>query len=113
MIQLFRFSPSRLALSYIGLSVLVLALFAIPLWHAWSVNISTFKEYVHSEDVERMVNIFEGESTTTLAAAIDTQASNFQRDQTDVYVVPSILRIACTLPTLQAEFHESPGTYSL
>ena len=43
MIRFFRFSPSRLALAYVALSVLVLALFAIPLWYAWRVNISTFR----------------------------------------------------------------------
>ena len=48
MIELFRFSPSRVALSYVSLSVLVLALFAVPLWYAWSVNLSTFKEYVRA-----------------------------------------------------------------
>ena len=46
MTELFRFSPSRLALAYVALSVLVLALFAIPLWYAWSVNLSMFREYV-------------------------------------------------------------------
>jgi len=46
MIRFFRFSPSRLALAYVALSVLVLALFAIPLWYGWRVNISTFRAYV-------------------------------------------------------------------
>ncbi len=53
MIEPFRLSPSRLALSYVALSVLVLALFAVPLWYAWSVNLATFREYVHAEDVRR------------------------------------------------------------
>src|SRR5207247_1370670 len=46
MIEPFRFSPSRLALTYIALSALVLALFAVPLWYEWSVNLSTFRAYV-------------------------------------------------------------------
>ena len=46
MIRFFLFSPSRLALGYISLGVLMLALFAIPLWHAWGENISTFRAYV-------------------------------------------------------------------
>src|SRR5881628_1307059 len=108
MIQLFRFSPFRLALSYIGLSVLVLALFAIPLWYAWSVNISTFKEYVHAEDVERMVNIFEREGATALAAAIESQAANFPRDQIVVLADPSKLQVAGNLPTWPAEVPDLP-----
>jgi hypothetical protein len=35
-----------LALPYIALSVLVLALFALPLWSVWRVNRSTFRAYV-------------------------------------------------------------------
>jgi hypothetical protein len=46
MIKFFLFCPSRLALGYIALSVLALALFAIPLWYGWRVNISTFRAYV-------------------------------------------------------------------
>jgi hypothetical protein len=56
MIGLFRFSTSRLALAYIALSVLVLALFAIPLWYAWSVNISTFRTYVDANLVQEMAD---------------------------------------------------------
>ena len=66
MMRFFRFSPSRLALSYIVLSVLVLALFAIPLWYMWSVNISTFRAYVDGEHMQRMVDIFDREGPQAL-----------------------------------------------
>jgi hypothetical protein len=46
MSRFFRFSASRLALVYIAVGVLALALFAIPLWYGWRVNISTFRAYV-------------------------------------------------------------------
>ena len=58
MVKFFRFSPSRLALVYIALSVFVLALFAIPLWYAWRANISTFRAYVQGEDMQRLVDMF-------------------------------------------------------
>ena len=61
MIRFFRFSPSRLALAYIVLSLFVLALFAIPLWSAWRVNLSTFRAYVLGEDMQRLVDIFHRE----------------------------------------------------
>jgi hypothetical protein len=61
MIRLFPFSPSRLALAYIALSLFVLALFAIPLWYAWRVNIGTFRAYVQGEDIQRLVDIFDRE----------------------------------------------------
>ena len=71
MTRIFRFSPSRLAFAYVALSVLVLALFAIPLWYAWNVNISTFKVYVLGTEVQRMVDTFESEGAAGLAAAIN------------------------------------------
>ena len=80
MTELFRFSPSRLALAYVALSALALALFAIPLWYAWSVNIAMFREYVAADDVARMVKIFERDGAAGLAAAIDAQAPSFGRD---------------------------------
>ena len=58
MIRSFRFSPSRVALGYIALSVVALALFAIPLWYGWRVNIATFRSYVQGEDMQRLVDIF-------------------------------------------------------
>ena len=111
--KIFRFSPSRLAVAYIALSAIVLALFAIPLWYAWSVNISTFKEYVHAEDVQRMVDVFEREGAAGLAAAIDSRTASYPRDEIVVLADPSKLRVAGNLATWPAEVPESPGTYGL
>jgi hypothetical protein len=41
--RLLRFSSARLALAYFPLTGFVLALFAVPLWYAWRVNLSTFR----------------------------------------------------------------------
>ncbi len=62
----FRFSLSRLALVYIALSVLALALFAIPLWYAWRANISTFRAYVQGEELQRLADIFTGKARRRL-----------------------------------------------
>ena len=58
MISSFKFSPSKLALVYVALGVLSLALFAIPLGYSWRLNISTFREYVQGEEVQRLIQIF-------------------------------------------------------
>ncbi len=73
MIGLFRFSPSRLALVYVALSALVLGLFAIPLWYVWRVNYSTLRTYIDAEDVRTIVDTFEREGPTGLAAAIEAR----------------------------------------
>src|SRR5712664_995541 len=73
MIGLFRFSPSRLALVYVALSALVLGLFAIPLWYVWRVNYSTLRTYIDAEDVRTMMDTFEREGPTGLAAVIEAR----------------------------------------
>ena len=113
MIRLFGLSPSRLALSYIALSVAVLALFAIPLWYAWSVNLSTFKEYVHADDVLRMTQILEQQGATGLAAAIESQVASGPRDKIIVLADPFKSRLAGNLSAWPAEVPDAPGTYGL
>jgi len=98
MTQFFGLSPSRLALSYVALSVLVLALFAIPLWYAWSVNIATFKEYVHAEDIQRMVGVLEREGAGKLGELIESEAPSYPSDQILVLADPSKSRAAGNLP---------------
>src|SRR6185436_8130363 len=113
MTRLFRFSPSRLALAYIALSVLVLALFAVPLWYAWTINISTFKAYVEAEEVQKLVEVFDREGATGLAAAIESQAGRLPRGEIIVLADASKARIAGNLPVWPAAIPESPGTYGL
>ena len=113
MIEIFRFSPSRLAFSYVALSVLVLALFAIPLWYAWSVNLSTFKEYVHGEDVQSMAEAFEREGAAGLATAIESRTTSYPSDAIVVLADASKARMAGNLPLWPAEVPDLPGTYGL
>ena len=113
MIRIFRFSPSRLAFAYVVLSVLVLALFAIPLWYAWNVNISTFKVYVLGTEVQRMVDTFESEGATGLAAAINSQVAGLPDDEVMILADASKAKLAGNLPTWPIEVPGSPGTYGL
>jgi PAS domain S-box-containing protein len=113
MIKFFRFSPSRLALVYIALSVFVLALFAIPLWYAWRANISTFRAYVQGEDTQRLVDIFHREGPKGLATAIESLARSLPSDEIMVFADASKLRLAGNLPAWPAEVPDAPGTYGL
>ena len=113
MIRFFRFSPSRLALAYVALSVLVLALFAIPLWYAWRANISTFRAYVQGEDMQRLVDIFHREGAKGLATAIESQARSLPGDEIMVFADASKLRLAGNLTAWPAEVPDAPGTYGL
>ncbi|HEX2929650.1 MAG TPA: PAS domain-containing protein, partial [Candidatus Binatia bacterium] len=113
MMRFFRFSPSRLALVYIALSVLALALFAIPLWYAWRVNISTFRAYVQGEDMQRLVEVFDREGARALVTAVESQVRSMPADQIMVLADASKLRLAGNLPAWPTEVPDAPGTYGL
>src|SRR4029450_12196180 len=113
MIRFFSFSPSRLALAYIALSVFVLALFAIPLWYAWRVNLSTFREYVQGEDLQRLVEVFDREGANGLATAMESQVRSLPGDEIIVFADPSKRRLAGNLAAWPAEVPDGPGTYGL
>src|ERR1700730_1444735 len=113
MTRIFRFSPSRLAFAYVALSVLVLALFAIPLWYAWNVNISTFKVYVLGTEVQRMVDTFESEGAAGLAAAINSRVAGLHADEVMMLADASKTKLAGNLPTWPIEVPGAPGTYGL
>src|SRR5439155_13287910 len=113
MIRLLRFSPSRLALAYIALSAVVLALFAIPLWYAWRVNILTFREYVRADEVQRLTVIFEREGAKGLTAAIESRLRSLPEDEVILLADPSKSRVAGNLPAWPAEVPDSPGTHGL
>jgi PAS domain S-box-containing protein len=113
MIRFFRFSPSRLALVYIALSVLALALFAVPLWYAWRVNLSTFREYVQGEEMQRLALVFDGKGAKGLATAMESQVRSLPGDKIMVFADPSKRRLAGNLAAWPAEVPDGPGTYGL
>jgi PAS domain S-box-containing protein len=102
-----------LALAYIALSVLVLALFAIPLWYAWRVNRSTFRAYVQGEDLQRLVEVFDREGPKGLAAAMDSHMTRLPSNEIMVFADASKLRLAGNVPAWPAEIPDAPGTYGL
>src|SRR5439155_1594140 len=113
MIGLFRFPPSGLALMYVALSALVLGLFAIPLWYVWRVNYSTLRTYIDAEDVRTMVDTFEREGPTGLAAAIEARVRILPRDEILLLADPSKARVAGNLVAWPREVPDSPGTSGL
>ena len=113
MIRFFRFSPSKLALVYIALSVLALALFAVPLWYGWRANLSTFREYVQGADMQRLVDIFDREGPKGLVTAMESQVGSLPGDDIMVFADASKRRLAGNLPAWPAEVPDAPGTYGL
>src|SRR5262249_2069428 len=113
MSRFFRFSPSRLALVYIGLGVLALALFAVPLWYAWRANIATFREYVGGEQTRNVSETFYRQGAEGLTAAISARRKNLPRDEIVVFANPAKQRLAGNLNEWPPQIPEQPGTYGL
>src|SRR5258706_4479982 len=95
--MLFRFSPSRLALAYVGLSALALALFAFPLWYAWTVNLSTFREYVRSPELHQVEETLRVQGVGAAAAAIQSRVAALAPDEVVILADPSLARVAGNL----------------
>jgi len=113
MSRFFRFSPSRLALVYIGLGVLALAMFAVPLWYAWRTNLATFREYVGGEQTQKFSETFDRQGTEGLTAVIAARQKNLPRDEIIVFANPAKRRLAGNLNEWPPQIPETPGTYGL
>src|SRR5215831_3425681 len=113
MIKLLGFSPSRLALGSIGLSMVALVLLSVPLWYAWRTNIATFKAYVLGEDVQGLADVFDREGARGLAATIDSRVATLPSDEIMILADVARMRLASNLPAWPVEVPDAPGTYGL
>ena len=73
MLKLPGFSARTIAIGYAVISLLVLAMFAGPLWWAWNTNIEQVRTDLLQADSRRMCNLFARNGAFALAAAIDSQ----------------------------------------
>ncbi|MEO8381538.1 MAG: ATP-binding protein [Acidobacteriota bacterium] len=101
--------PWRIALAYIVFSMLALALFAMPLWHAWRFNVGTLRVFV-PEDMEALPDLFHREGPAAVAAAVRAR-----RDpgglEVIVFAGPGRKVLAGTLRRWPREIPDAPGTY--
>src|SRR6185295_7878140 len=112
MIRFFRFSPSRLALVYIALSVLRLALFVMPLWNSWRTNMSTFRAYVQGEDTQRPVDFYR-QGATGHATAMKSPVRTLPGDEILVFADASKQRLTVNLAAWPVEVPETFGAMVL
>jgi PAS domain S-box-containing protein len=108
-----RYTPARLALSYIALGVLALVLFAVPLWYGFRANLGTFRAYVPGEEMQRLVDVFHRNGPQALAAAVDAYAKGRPPGEVAILADPQKRRLAGNLPRWPAEVPDAPGTYGL
>jgi signal transduction histidine kinase len=101
--------PWRIALAYMVFSVLALALFAMPLWHAWRFNVGTLRVFV-PEDMQALPDLFHREGAAAVAAAVRSR-SNSDGLEVVVFAGPGREVLAGTLRRWPREIPEAPGTY--
>ena len=115
MIRRLSFSALTVALSYVVVSLVVLAAFATPLWYGWRETVHEGRIRLLQAESNRFANIFNNQGVAALASIIDTEVGT-ESNGTNAFVLladASLARLAGNLPGWPHEIHDSPGNYSL
>lgn len=101
MLKLPSFSARTIAIGYGIVSLLVLAMFAGPLWFAWHTNIAQVRTELIRSDTHRLANLFTRNGPFALAAAIDSQVfgTNDGVRKIMLFMAPNGVKLAGNLPT--------------
>ncbi|MEN3292441.1 MAG: hypothetical protein V7642_1694 [Burkholderiales bacterium] len=114
MIRHLRFSALTVALSYVAVSLIVLAMFATPLWYAWRNTIEQGRTEVLQADAEKMTNLFARQGADALAAAIETQVGGRLEHVENIIILfadPTLAKRAGNLPAWPREISQSTGMH--
>ena len=87
MINPLRFSAGGVALAYGVISLLMLALFAAPLWYLWNTAIDGSRVERLDADVARLSTVFRAHGVPALAAFIDTSVGGPEHGTTRVLLL--------------------------
>lgn len=112
--RLTRSSALTLAISYVALGVLSLALFAFPLWYAWRVTIEDYRLELIKEDVQRFTEVFDRRGAEGLADFIDQRVRlQIAGERILLMTDPGYKQMAGNLPAWPEEVPAAPGPYTL
>lgn len=112
MIRLPRFSALNLALGYVLLSVVMLAIFAAPLWYAWRENIGDHRIEILRDDSRRLASIFAQQGPGGLASVIDARLRRrHPRENVILLTDSSHVRLAGNLPAWPGRIPESAAPF--
>ena len=114
MLKLPGFSARTIAIGYAVISLLVLAMFAGPLWWAWNTNIEQVRTDLLQADSRRMCNLFARNGPFALAAAIDSQVmgTNDGVRKIILFTAPNGVKLAGNLPGWPADLRHVDGSSS-
>jgi signal transduction histidine kinase len=100
MMRLPGFSARTIAIGYAAISLLVLAMFAGPLWYAWHTNIQEVRTELIASDSQRLANLFLRGGPFALATAIDSQVAGTNDGVRKIilFMAPNGVKLAGNLP---------------
>ena len=109
-----RSSALTLALGYVGLGLVAIALFAFPLWYTWKQTIEDGRIELIREDVGRFTEVFYRRGASGLAAFIDERVSlQIAGDRFMLLTDPQYHPMAGNLEAWPAQIPEEPGVYTV
>jgi len=112
--RLTRSSALTLAIFYVLLGVVSLALFAFPLWYAWQVTIEDGRIELIKEDVQRFSEVFDRRGDEGLADFINQRVSlQIAGERILLMADPRQKPMAGNLSAFPAEIPSAPGVYTL
>ncbi len=105
------------ALSYVAVSLVVLAAFATPLWYAWRETIEEERAHILDANTRRLAEIFNEQGAAALKSAIDVQVGAKAAGDEDLILLidGQRNRIAGNFSTWPASLAEAQGmrTFSI
>src|SRR5579859_7852679 len=109
-----RSSALTLAMAYVALGMVALALFALPLWYAWRVTIENYRVQLIQEDVQRFTEVFSRRGADGLAAFIDERVGlQIAGDRLLLLADPALKPLAGNLGLWPVEVPARPGVYTI
>lgn len=112
--RLTRSSALTLAIFYVVLGMVSLALFAFPLWYAWQVTIEDGRIELIKEDVQRFTEVFQRRGDEGLADFISQRVSlQIAGERILLMADPQLKPMAGNLAAWPAEVPSAPGIYTL
>ncbi len=109
-----RSSALTLAIGYVALGVVALALFAAPLWYAWQVTIEDGRIEMIHDDVQRFVEVYDRRGESGLAEFIAQRVSlQIAGDRLLFMADRQLHPLAGNLPAWPSAVPNAPGLYTL
>jgi signal transduction histidine kinase len=110
-----RFSSRNTALMYVAVSVVVLSLFAAPLWYVWNTTIEGGRAELVEADARRMKEVYTQQGAEQLAAVIAARVGDHLDDTRQVLFLTDALlnRKAGNLPVIPSGVFGMPGMHAV